>query len=67
MMSGGVQVASQEVNRALAELKSVDSASQLTVQLLQKAQQLFTMANQEIDKYVARNSKMMSLNNPEGR
>lgn len=61
MMAANVNVAAQEVNRALAEIRGNESISSQTEQALLRSKQLFDRADAELTMYVERNSKMIGL------
>jgi hypothetical protein len=61
MMLANVQVAAQEVNRALAEIRGMEQISRYTMEFAQRADLLFKQAYQEVQQYVAMNSKIMGL------
>ena len=72
MIAAGINIAQQEISRALAELRkyevevsntanlgnSISSAAQL---YLSRSQQLFEMAKQEVGMYVSSNERMIAL------
>lgn len=61
MIASGIGIASQEVTRALAEVKGMEGTNAHTVRYLQQAQQLFAQAEREVAAYVNRNSRMIAL------
>lgn len=62
MIASNIQIAAQEVNRALAEVRSIEGAKQYTAEYLERSNLLFKQAQVEVDMYVNRNTKMMGLN-----
>lgn len=61
MIAATLGIAAQEVNRALAEVKSGEGVAIHTNRYLQQAQQLFAQAEREVAAYVQRNSRMIAL------
>jgi hypothetical protein len=62
MIASNIQIAAQEVNRALAEMRDTDSAKQYSMEYLERSNMLFKQAQVELDLYVNRNARMLELN-----
>lgn len=62
MVASVLSIAAQEINRALAALRTSENGSQAVISYIQRANSLFELAFREVNQYIQNNEKMIALN-----